>query len=371
MKITDVQILFYTRPMPDIQYAEDIPASYSGDVEVYVVKILTDEGIEGYGGGIGYTRTGRATAEVIRQVIKPNIIGEDPLNREKIWQKLWRIDRLAFMPQTAIGPIDVALWDLAGKIANLPIYKLLGAYRDKLPAYASGQTLPSIEAYAEQAIKAKESGYTAYKLHPFGDPAKDIAAAAAVREAVGDNFVLMLDAVASYDYTSALQVGRSLEQLKYHWFEEPLRDVDIHGYRKLAQDLDIPIAGVEVLSGSLYTTPEYIVTNAVDIVRSDVTFKGGLTPLMKTAHLAEAFGMRCEIHCVGGMELMEIANLHAACAIKNCYYHEILVPEDVIRYGVCEQIKIDKEGQVHAPQGPGLGVELDWEYINSNLKYIL
>ena len=126
---------------------------------------------------------------------------------------------------------------MAGKIANLPIYKLLGAYRDKLPAYASGQTLPaSIEAYAEQAIKAKESGYTAYKLHPFGDPAKDIAAQLRCAKQWATTLSSCLMLWQAMHYTSALQVGRSLEQLKYHWFEEPLRDVDIHGYRKLAQN---------------------------------------------------------------------------------------------------------------------------------------
>ncbi len=360
MKITDIELIFYKWQLPaTIQWVSDIPAIDMSEVmPLALMKVSTDEGIEGYS-------SCRGADERSLRILKPLVVGQDPFDREKIWQNLWRATRLLDIPAYTHAALDVALWDIGGKAANLPIYKLLGAYTDKVLAYASSRTLPSPEAYAEEVLKHKEAGYTAYKLHAHGDPKKDVAACTAVRKAVGDEMVLMLDAVAAYNHEQALWVGRELEKLGFHWYEEPLRDFDIQGYVELSRALDIPIAGVEVVPGSLYSTPEYILRQAVDIIRSDVNYKRGITPLKKTATLAEAFGMMCEIHTTGN-PLSNVANLHVMCSIKNTEYHEILVPEDWFSTGVIEDVRIDKEGYVHVPQKPGLGLDIDWDYIDKH-----
>jgi len=184
-----------------------------------------------------------------------------------------------------------------------------------------------------------------------------------VREAVGDDMVLMYDPVARYDHNQALMVGRELEKLGFYWFEEPIRDTNMSGLIQLCNDLDIPIASLEVIPGNIYSRAQYIARGAVDIVRSDTLFNGGITPLKKTASLAEAFGMKCEIH-YNPNPLANAANLHVMCSIKNCDFFEWVVPEWLWDFGVKENIKLDDEGYVHVPEGPGLGLEVDWEYVD-------
>ena len=128
-------------------------------------------------------------------------------------------------------------------------------------------------------------------------------------------------------------MGRELEKLNYYWFEEPLFDVDFTGLRKLSDKLDIPICGTEVLAGSHYSTAECIAKRVVDIVRTDVSWKGGVTPVMKTAHLAESFGVHCELHTTIYHPL-EIVNLHCCAAIANCEFFEVLYPLSYMDFGM-------------------------------------
>jgi L-alanine-DL-glutamate epimerase-like enolase superfamily enzyme len=254
----------------------------------------------------------------------------------------------------------------------VPLYQYLGAHDDKILAYASSGYFPRPEQYAEDALRAKERGYRAYKLHPpsmveRGDAwLRDIDACRAVRRAVGDEMVLMSDPVAAYDLPQAVRVGRELEQLGFLWLEEPLWDQHIEAYAELARTLDIAICGAEWggdgLSGPA-ATAEYIVRHAVDIVRSDVSWKGGVTGLKKTAALAEAFGLRCEIHMTL-YAMLDLANLHVACAIPNCQYLELCAGGGC-GFGLVEPPVIDRTGYVHAPRRPGLGVEIDWPAIDA------
>ena len=358
VRITEVKIVVTDNP-----HSHLVTAGVKGGKaahQVVFVRVLTDEGLEGHAFAWG-GRSGLATAHLIASIIRPLLIGEDPLNREYLWQKIRQMDRWwGFLPIYAHGPIDVALWDLAAKSANLPLYRFLGAYRASLPAYASSLILGSPEAFSEQAIEYREKGFRAYKLHPWGDVDRDVAACAAVRKAVGDTMVLMSDPVAGYNPQQALRVGRALEDLKYHWLEEPLSDYDVYGYQELCRQLEIPIAGTESTPGGLFGTPQYIINRAVDIVRSDVSWKGGVTGLMKTAALCEAFGLNCEVHTTTNA-LLDMANLHVSCAIRNCEYFEILIPQDPFTFGVLNPIRIDDQGRVSPPAGPGLGVELDWD----------
>lgn len=261
-----------------------------------LTKIVTDEGLEGY--CFGGSREGARLAEHI-------LVGEDPFNREHIWQRLIQHQRLAknVLSDHYIGVLDMALWDLAGRAAGLPVYKLLGGYRDRVPAYAStmcGDDLPgglnSPEAYADFAQACIEAGYPAFKLHtwqpPYSrDPKRDVAACRAVRERVGPDVPLMLDCYHYYTREEALYIGRALEELSFHWFEEPMDEHNISSYVWLAQQLDIPIVGPETAEGQMYTRAEWIIRGASDISRYDV-HHAGITAAMKAVHLCESFGVR-------------------------------------------------------------------------------
>jgi L-alanine-DL-glutamate epimerase-like enolase superfamily enzyme len=164
-------------------------------------------------------------------------------------------------------------------------------------------------------------------------------------------------------------MGRELERLNYYWYEEPLIDPDIEGYAELARQLEIPVVGTEWAHGGLwgvYMIPQYLVRRAVDIVRSDVSWKGGITGLLKTFHLCEAFNVNCEVH-TAMMSLMDVANLHVICAKKNCEFFEYAGPLEGIRFGLQEPLRIDAEGYISPPEGPGLGVELNWDELNRHL----
>lgn len=329
-----------------------------------VVSMKTDDGIEGH--SLGFAGRGAEMAGAIAAgALKPFFLGRDPFLREKHWVDFRTYDRWwNHVPIYSYGPFDICLYDIAGKAAGLPLYQMLGAYRDKVPVYASSFVLPTPEAYAKQALEVKERGWHAYKLHPPGKLDFDLAAYRACRQAVGPDFKLMADPVAAYSHAEALRVGRELERLKYYWLEEPLFDVDFHGLRKLTAKLDIPICGTEVLVGSHYSTAECIASGVVDIVRTDVSWKGGVTPVMKTAHLAEAFGVRCEIH-TAIYHPLEIVNLHCCAALSNCEFFELLYPSSYMDLGMKTRINIDGEGYAHPPETPGIGVDFDWNFIDT------
>jgi len=362
MKITNVRLVSFRPPIPE---GFQVPTLYGGQsIGAYVtdflaVQITTDEGLTGE---VVSAYGGLSLAHSIADRLRPLLIGKDPAFREAIWQDMWRRDRLLYTTQFAIGTVDTALWDLYAKSLNAPLYQLLGGVRDKVPVYASSMEHPSIQHFVDEALKYKEKGYQAYKLHVWGDARRDIDLCIAVREAVGPDWPLMVDVAGNYNHAQALMVGKVLQDLKYHWYEEPLRDFDLHGYRMLREKLDIAIAGVEVLGGSLYTTPEYITTGAVDIVRADVSFKGGIGPVKKIASLCEAFGMNLEIH-TNANTIIDAANLHVIASIANTEYFEQLVPESLFTLGGVEKILIDKEGFAHVPEGPGIGARIDWDLV--------
>ena len=385
MKITDVEIIVANIPQPGVM--DESPAkleasrlkttirgrpmglatSENADVkapQIVVIVVKTDSGLEGYGFGWG-TKGGMRTAHTIAEVFRPELIGNDPLDRERLWHSAHRADRYGGLASfNSYGPLDVALWDIASKSANLPLYKLIGAYRDRIAAYASSPFMQSPEDYASLAIEAKLKGFTAFKLHPPGEPDLDIACCEAVRTAVGPEFVLMSDPVGgNYDHEDAVRVGRALEKLEYLWLEEPLYDHDIHGLEQLSRTLDIAICAGE-WNSDFFSKINYLRSGAADIIRADVSWTGGITGSLKSAHIAEGFGVNCEMHMTV-LSLMDVANLHVALAIKNCRYLELPFP-DGATFGIKKPLEIDNEGYVQAPSAPGLGVEIDWNVINRN-----
>ena len=348
------------------------------DATSSLLTIHTDEGAEGYCFGAG-------SRDVIENAIKPALIGQDPFYREKLWQSLRERQRLnlASLSDRLLGAVDMALWDLAGRALQQPVYKLLGAYRDKVPAYAStmcGDDLPggldTPAAYAEFALACKRRGYPAFKLHTWQPPypgapdvKQDVAACRAVREAVGDDMVLMLDPFHYYSREEAYYLGKELEKLDYHWMEEPMDEHSISSYVWLTEQLTLPMVGPETAEGKMYTRAEWIVRGASDISRGGVGDVGGITPLMKTIHLCESHGVRLEVHGGGA------GNLQCLCAmgIPGEYYergllHPFVDYEKVEPWLNSKVDPMDDEGNVHISQLPGLGLDINWDYIKANLK---
>jgi L-alanine-DL-glutamate epimerase-like enolase superfamily enzyme len=358
LKISDVSVTLFA-------WEGLKPASYSfqsvgGTSDLGLVTLRTDDGLEGHAFLGTAAHPASLDADGLIRYLKPTVIGQDPLDRERLYHALWRHVRRT--PARTIGAVDVALWDLAGKIAGLPVHKLLGSYRDKAPAYASSLTMTDPAAYIDDAERIRDLGWTAYKIHPPRSWKDDIAVCEAVRKAVGDSYMLMLDSTWTYDFTEAVRVGRAIEEMGYYWFEDPLAEFDIYNYVKLRQKLDIPIMATEHTPGQLESYVPWLTERATDYLRGDVAIKGGLTSVIKTAHLAEAFGMRYEIHH-GGNSLNNVANLHALMAIRNSEMFEVIQPDDAQKYGLVRDIEVDGEGMVHAPVTPGLGAEIDFALI--------
>lgn len=297
--------------------------------------------------------------------LKPFFEGRDPHDREALWADFRVQDRFwGHLPIYIYGPIDVCLWLLAAQAAELPLYKYIGACRDAVPVYGSSMFLTDGDDYVAEALAAQSQGLKAYKLHPPGASiAQDLEIHAAVRDAVGPDFTLMSDPVAFMTLPEAVRYGRRLEELGFLWFEEPMPDENIPALRELTRILDIPVVGTEVIAKHPYSVAECVSTRVVDAVRADVSWSGGVTAVLKTAHLAEAFNMNCEIHTTI-LHPLEMANLHLCAAVKNCSYVELLFPVENFAFGLTAPLPIEG-GVATLPQTPGLGRDLDWNLIDN------
>ena len=360
MRITDFTLtLFAWDDIPATTYGRHT-GKFAGSSELGLLTLRTVSGLEGHAFLGSAMRGARNDADSMMRYLKPLVMEQDALERERLYRAL--LGRSRHTTLRAIGAVDVALWDLAGKAAGMPIHQLLGTYRHSVPAYASSPVLPAAAAYVEQALDFQARGWAAYKIHPPTVWREDIAVCRAVREAVGGEYTLMLDSTWSYRYEEAVRVGRAIEDLGFYWYEDPLADDDLYNYVKLRAKLDIPIMATEYSPGGFHAYAPWLMAQATDFLRGDVAVKGGITALVKTAHLAEAFHMNYEVHH-GGNSLNNVANLHVICAIENCEFFEVLLPDESQKYGLVEDIVVDSGGLVHAPQGPGLGAAIDFDLI--------
>jgi L-alanine-DL-glutamate epimerase-like enolase superfamily enzyme len=379
MKIASVDVVLHER-----RSSLAVFGVRDGRLPMGVLRIRTDEGLEG-NAFLSYPGPGPAAiAEQVVRVAGPLLTGEEALDVGRHWRRLAGLSH--FLHPIACGVVDVALWDLAGKAAGLPIHRLLGSCRDRVPVYFSSGHHASAGAYADEALHWKAQGWKGYKLHPprapwLAPPAPplsvDIEACSAVRDAVGPGMALMLDSSWSYTYPQALEVGRAIEELGYLWYEDPLPANALEAYVRLKQQLHIPILATEITPGGLEALTPWVTAGATDHLRGDVIITGGITGLLKVAHLAEAFGMSCEIHD-GYNALGNVANLHVMMAIDNCDWFEVLAFNrsgehglEHLSYGLAEPLTIDGDGMIHAPEGPGLGVQIDWELINSAVERVV
>ena len=305
------------------------------------------------------------------------LLGRNALERERFYSDISRA--LRQVARIGLAPLDCALWDLAGKAHEVPLYRLLGGFKANVPCYASTyhgdeqrNGLNSPEAYAEFAIQCREMGYPAFKIHGWGQApiSREVANVEKVAESVGDSMDLMLDPACEFHtFADVLKVGRACDRNDYFWYEDPGRDGGISQFmhRKLRQLITTPLLMTEHVR-TLQPHIDFALADATDYIRGDIGYDG-ITGVMKLAHACEAIGLDIEFHGPGP------AARHCMAAIRNTNYYEmgLVHPQapssgasPIYLDGYADTLtSIDAEGCVPVPQGNGLGVTLNWEWIRS------
>lgn len=358
MRITGIDIRACRRPGP----ALGLKGQAAPGLEFIVLTLRTEAGLSasmmGFAG-----QSALGAAHLAAASLRPFLLGRDAREREALWRDWRTADRWwHHLPMWSYGPVDCCLWLLAAQAAGEPLWRFLGGTDRPRETYASSLVLAGPEEYAAEARAVQAAGMKGYKIHPPGrDLAEDIAIHEAVRAAVGPAFPLMSDPVQPYSFDEALRLGRSLERLGYLWLEEPLPDENFAALRELTRQLDIPVVGCEVLAKHPWSVAECLATRVVDSVRADVSWSGGVTGVLRTAQLADAFHMGFEIHCAI-FHPLDLVNLHVAAALPGCGRFELLWPMDPFAFGLKGALPV-AEGMARLPEGPGLGMELDWDMI--------
>jgi L-alanine-DL-glutamate epimerase-like enolase superfamily enzyme len=374
--ITGIEVHTYTYNL------HDLGRDYNGFNLVYapggtvtqtnhIIRILTDVGLVGeYAGG-------SAADYAILPSFAHYLIGKHALERERIYADVKRA--LRQVARIGLAPVDIALWDLAGKYYQAPIYRLLGGYKERLPCYAStyhgdiNGGLDSPAAYADFALQCRDMGYPAFKIHGWGQApiAQEAATVREVRKQVGDGMDLMLDPACEYiTFGDAFKIGRECDQARYFWYEDPYRDGGISqfAHRKLRQLIKTPLLMTEHVR-TLEPHVDFALAEATDFLRGDVGYDG-ITGVMKLAHAAEGLGLDIEFHGPGP------AQRQCMAAVRNTNYYEmgLVHPQapashDARLYndGYRDTLDaIDSDGCVPVPQGSGLGVAIDWDWVAHN-----
>ena len=326
-----------------------------------IVRIVDSDGVEGLAGCDSYQfgRADRSILEAVRS-IWPWLEGRTTECREALVED----NRVGVVFPFSTGPLallDIALWDLAARRARLPLWKMLGGAQERLPAYASLSTMETESDYLEVVGKAQDEGIRAVKLHAFGDPDRDVALFAKLR-ATHPDLELMHDAESAYDRLEALRVGRALDELDCRWFEAPLPDYDLEGYRDLRRRVDVPILPAGYSMWDIRQMADALRDPPWTTARAEVFCTLGITALCKQMVLAKAFDMDLEPVSYGH-SLCAIQTLHVMQAFPNVKYFELAYPVEPWEYGVVNPVRPDAAGMVSAPDGDGLGIVLDWEAV--------
>ena len=370
-----------------LQYDLDEELGYSQQYyakrTAHLVEVQTDEGVTGWGECFGGGAIAFANKTIVERVIAPLIIGMDPADNEVIWHKVYNLLRdhgQKGMPIQALSGVDIALWDIAGKVCNKPVYKLLGgAFRDRIEVYGYGMMLQrksDLKArFADESVKIRDAGFGAMKMKIGLGPKQDVELVEAVRKAIGDDTCLMVDANHAYTTREAISLGRALEKLDVYWFEEPVAPEDRQGYRELCEALDINIAGGEA-EFTRWGFRDLIGGRCVDILQPEVCGLGGITEYQKVLTLAQTHFVPVINH-VWGSAIAVGTNLHLLAALPdfpgaahpvqpmleydttpNKFREELL--KEPLR--INEQVK-ENGGTVALPTAPGLGVDPDPDFI--------
>ena len=326
---------------------------------IHVLHVLTDDGLEGIC-TVGDARYQTMRREELEQ-LRIMTVGQDPLDRERLDDKLRFATRSMFSRPGWHGAFDNCLWDIAGQAANLPVYALIGRARPRCKAYYNFPS-GSLESALEGADRALDLGFTALKDHWSGTPASNINWSRAIRDHVGPEIELLHDAAGSpYTLDEALRVGCALEELNYGWFEEAISDRDLLGLQQLCSELTIPVMALETLMHDYELCAAWTLAGATDLIRTNA--RHGTSAVIKLDHLAEARRTTVEFNGPGG--LFGLVHAHLVCALKNTTYYEYFPGGSRDELGreiglLNPPLPID--GYIAPPDGPGWGAEWDRAY---------
>jgi len=354
MKITNITTEEYswprTRPITNGKHTY----THAG---LDLVKIETDEGITGIGVG--------ATGPIVRTTIEhlaQHLIGEDPINTERLWHKMWvpKLIGRRGLTTRAISAIDIGLWDIRAKAAGLPLYRLLGGYRDSVPTYVAGGYYEEGKGLRELAREMEENlemGAKAIKIKVGGVPmSEDAERVRVVRETIGPDVKLLIDANCAYRSYEAIQFARMVERYNPFWFEEPVMPDDYIGHRRLADATSIPIATGEN-EYTRYGFRDLIANQSASIFNADAKILGGVTEFMKVAALAQAHDLDIAPH--GSQDI----HVHLVAAISNGlileFYRDSVDPMWGKMYH--ETLMLNPDGTVSPPSVPGIGIDPNYE----------
>lgn len=352
MKITDVRVEQYRWPK-EKPIANGKHVYTHNDLNLLIID--TDEGISGYG---------CSWAIEFAESMGKAIIGEDPLNNERLWQKTYVpkfIGRKGTSCKT-VSAIDIALWDIKAKAAGMPLYRLLGGFRERIPCYVAGGYYAANKGLKELQQEMEEYiswGIRAVKMKVGALSAReDAARVRAVRQVIGDDVKLMLDANCAYRFFEAIEFSRMVEEYNPYWLEEPVDADDYDGYRKVAAKSSIPIAAGEN-EITRFGFRDLINTQAVSILNPDAACLGGVTEFMKIAGYADANGLVMSPH--GQQQL----HVHLDCAVPNVNIAEFYPPQyDAKVYEAFKHpVIFNEDGTVSPSQEPGAGLDINREVL--------
>lgn len=382
MKITRIKshVLEYDLP-EQLGYSQQFYSKRTA----HLVEVTTDEGLTGWGECFGPGNVALANKAIVEQVIQPLVLGMNPLARDVIWHKVYNLLRdhgQKGMPMQALSGVDIALWDIAGKVAGLPIYDLLGgAHRTHIPVYGYGMMLRDepvqdlCARFVDEAGQIKEMGFRATKMKVGLGPKEDLKLAEAVRRGVGSDFPFMVDANHCYTTSDAFYVGRGLEEFDAYWFEEPVAPEDHDGYRELRAGLKINISGGEAEFGR-WGWRQILENRGLDIAQPEVCALGGITEYQRVLALCHAH-FTPVINHVWGSAVAVATNLHLLAAMPplpgglnpwepmlefdttHNAFRDALLQEPL---KIAERLK-NNDGCVVPPSGPGLGIEPDRAFL--------
>jgi len=335
-----------------------------------IVRLTTRGGIEG-AGGVDCHAAGDGTypfAEAFRPVIGC-LVGRNILEREAIAAEMLR-DRAAPVPNPE-SLIEIAMWDAAGRHAGLALYRMLGGARERIPVYASSPVFDTIEGYLDYVRRVQAMGYPAVKFHTQCDPAFDLEMVRTVDAAFGAGGLrFMVDLEQRYGFDDAVRLGAALSTMACDWLEAPLTDTDTAAYAELrrAVGVDVIAAGNTIVE--LAQMADAIHQGAWSRLRCDPCNVGGISRAVKAMALAGAHGLKTELQSYG-YPLSQAANLHVMLGVPGCTYFEHPVPTEHYEYACANPIRIEADGCVAAPGGPGLGLDLDWNRIERDALFVI
>ena len=368
MRITGVKTHIVDTPIPE-EHRVRSGAGYKLARQAAFVELSTDEGLKGYGPcsfGSASLDLG-SVATLCDHTFADALVGEDPHRIEHLWDKIYygsivRVHGPRSVGVAILSAIDIALWDLKGKALGVPVYQLLGgAFRDPVPAYSSSVYWSTPEHAVEQAQAFLDKGFKAFKVKVGLDVDNDVASLRAIREHVGPDVDILVDANQCYTRHLALKVGRVLEELDVVLFEEPLPIDDVAGHAFLAEKLDVRIATGE----NMYTRWDflpYFQAGAVHVVQADASRCGGISEAKRIFDLAGAYHLHAIPHTFSDA-LTIAANLHVVAASSNAPIIEYDATYNPIQTALVTNPPLPVDSAIALPTAPGLGVDIDWDFV--------